>query len=104
MILLTPDDRIRPSSEPGQAGDLVLCENGHIVGECIKDVTPFMVNTWGDCFKIYSDPNPTGKLAHQCLCRRCGGSWFVAVHDGEKLKKKWQAARSELAKPKGEGA
>jgi hypothetical protein len=73
-------------------GDLITCENGHVIGEALEDVFLHQhVNSWGDCFGNWrQDHHPVVGSMDKPVCAVCGanfldpqeGSWRMHAGDG----------------------
>lgn len=57
-------------------GDLIVCANGHVIGEVLRDVGPSDPQ-WGDAFGNWRQPDvPTPGSMHKPVCAQCGASFF----------------------------
>jgi len=53
-------------------GEIVTCENGHVICECVKDLHLYDM-AWGQNFGNFRQPIPETKWQY---CNICGAKWM----------------------------
>ena len=64
------------SAEPNvRKGDKIICENGHPIGEALRDLSPGDLN-WSDAFGNWTEAGFQPAVGQQHLkCKICGARW-----------------------------
>lgn len=67
---------VEPEDAPMQKGQLIVCTNGHVIGEVLEDVWPGRVN-WHECFGHWrQDDVPKPGSMDKPVCAICSANFI----------------------------